>query len=210
MAVDDTQKSVPVLAAKRRNLPSIVGTVLESGSTAIPASSTDIERHLSIGSRSVSSYWWFSHDNICQEWNGEFFERQSLTRDLKQDVQLGHISGLRCPFREAAHKDFVIIDVNSIHQINLFFCGCNDAPSEVHQLLEVGWWPSMPRSPASAATFTILRTCQILNHNEHSALTDFYKGLEQITCGKGLTALLVSLILICLNLSGNPGNLRIV
>lgn len=129
---------------------------------------------------------------------GLFFERRSLASDLKQDVQLGHVSALMCPFRVAAHKDFVVIHINGIHQINLYFCGCEDAPSQSDQLLEVGWWPSTPKAPQTAATFEVLRTCQVLNLNEKSALTDFYKGLEQVTCGKGLTVLPVRcMFLIC-------------
>ena len=102
-------------------------------------------------------------------------------------VQLGHSPGVSCPFRTRGHKDFVIIDISGIHTIEVDFCGCDAAlatPRE--QLLEVGWWPSTPLEPQSAATMTVLRSFHIWNLQGQISPTDFYRGLEQMTNGDGL------------------------
>ena len=120
-----------------------------------------------------------------QEWTETHFQLTSL-RSLGQRIHLGHRSGLPCPFQVSGHKDFVVIDVNGIHLIEINFCGCEGAPTHREQLLEVGWWPSTVVEPQSAATMEVLRLFHILNLQGQIAPTDFYRGLEQMTCGDGL------------------------
>ncbi|KAF8223643.1 hypothetical protein L208DRAFT_1315811, partial [Tricholoma matsutake] len=54
------------------------------------------------------------------------------------------------------HKDFVVLHINGIHVLNVNFCGCDGALTAYGQLLEVGWWPSMPLEPQSAASMAVL------------------------------------------------------
>ena len=110
-------------------------------------------------------------------------------------VQLGHQIGQSCPFRTPGHKDFIVIHINGIHTINLDFCCCDGAPLPWEQLLEVGWWPSTPLEPQSAASMTVLRSFHVWNLQGQITPTDFYRSLEQLTCGDGLTRVPVSLIL---------------
>ena len=120
-----------------------------------------------------------------QEWKNEFFQQTTL-QSLGLRVQLGHQPCQSCPFRVQAHKDFVVIHINGIHTISLDFCSCPNSPTPPEQLLEVGWWPSTPLEPQSAASMAVLRSFHAWNLQGQLSPTDFYRGLEQMTCGDGL------------------------
>ena len=128
---------------------------------------------------------------MMQEWKTPFFRSISL-RDLDLRVQLGHIQGKICPFRQRGHKDFVVLASNGIHILAIDFCGCVGGPSHHLQLLEVGWWPSTPLEPQTAATMSVLRYFHITNLQGQVTPTDFYRTLEQMSSGDGLTNLPVS------------------
>ncbi|KIL56755.1 hypothetical protein M378DRAFT_88857, partial [Amanita muscaria Koide BX008] len=119
-----------------------------------------------------------------------YFQATSLS-EVGLHIQLGH-GGFPCEFQIRGDKDFIVIDTNGIHQINISFCGCIKAPHPRQQLLEVGWWPSTPRDPQTAATMNVLRTFHILNLQGQIAPTDFYRGLEQLMCANGLSTIPVS------------------
>ena len=80
--------------------------------------------------------------------------------------------------------------------LDIDFCGCDGALTAHGQLLEVGWWPSTPLEPQSAASMAVLRLFHILNLQGQIAPTDFYRGLEQMTCGDGLSYVPVSLVIL--------------
>jgi CxC2 like cysteine cluster associated with KDZ transposases len=136
----------------------------------------------------------FAHLPAMQEWKNGFFQRTTL-QSLGLCIQLGHPLGQSCPFRARAHQNFVVIHVNSIHVINLDFCACSNSPTPREQLLEVGWWPSTPLEPQSAASMTVLRSFHTWNLQGQISPTDFYRGLEQMTCGDGLSSVPVSICL---------------
>lgn len=129
-----------------------------------------------------------------QEWKNGFFQRTTL-QTLGLRIQLGHPLGQSCPFRARAHQNFVVIHVNGIHLINLDFCACSGSPTPREQLLEVGWWPSTPLEPQSAASMAVLRSFHTWNLQGQISSTDFYRGLEQMTCGNGLSSVPVSIYL---------------
>ena len=117
-------------------------------------------------------------------------------KDLGLRVQLGHSFGQYCPFRETGNKDFVVIGMNGIHQVNVDFCGCPRHPEPYIQLLEMQWWPSTPIAPQTAATMDVLRKFHILNLQARLPPTEFYRGLERMTDGAGLVDLPVSRLLV--------------
>jgi len=119
-----------------------------------------------------------------------FFKLTSL-QHLGLQVHLGH-GGIPCDFRIQGHKDFLVIDMNGIHSVELSFCGCSSAPTHRDQLLEVGWWPSTPLEPQTVATMSVLQTFHVLNLQGQVAPTDFYCTIKEMTCGDGLTVLPVS------------------
>lgn len=116
-------------------------------------------------------------------------------QELGLRIPLGHLSGSACESPHPGHKRFTVIHTNGIHQLDVDFCGCRGAPAHYQQLLEVGWWPSTPREPQSAATFSVLKHFHVLNLQGQIPPTDFYRALEQITCGDGLTKPPVSLLM---------------
>lgn len=74
-------------------------------------------------------------DGYSQEWNGDYFKHVTL-KSLGLHVQLGHPPGSVCYNRKpAAGNDFVVIDVNGIHEVNLDFCGCVRAQTHYKQPL---------------------------------------------------------------------------
>jgi hypothetical protein len=77
--------------------------------------------------------------------------------------------------------------------LDVDFCGCDGALMARGQLLEVGWWPSTPLELQSAASMAVLQLFHTLNLQGQIAPTDFYQGLEQMTCGDGLSYVLVSM-----------------
>lgn len=132
-----------------------------------------------------------SFTRVAQEWKNGFFQQTTL-QSLGLRVQLGHPLGQPCPFRARAHHGFVVIHINGIHLINLDFCACTGSPLPREQLLEVGWWPSTPLDPQSAASMAVLRSFHTWNLQGQVSPTDFYRGLEQMTCGDGLSSVPVS------------------
>ena len=91
-----------------------------------------------------------------------------------------------------------VLHVNGIHVLDVDFCGCGGASTAYEQPLEVGWWPSTPLKPQSAASMAVLRSFHILNLHGQISPTDFYRGLEQMTCGDGLSHVPVSMAILLL------------
>ncbi|KAI5997833.1 hypothetical protein F5J12DRAFT_906920 [Pisolithus orientalis] len=75
-----------------------------------------------------------------KKWNGKFFEHVTL-KQLGLIVWLSH-EDMFCYCPEHGHLDFVIIDVNGIHPVNVNFCGCEQCVSHCQQLLQCGWYPA--------------------------------------------------------------------
>ena len=86
----------------------------------------------------------------------------------------------------------MVLTSNGIHTIAIDFCGCAGAPSHYVQVLEVGWWPATPLEPQTAATMSLLRLFHVTNLQGQVTPTDFYRTLEQMSSGDGLTNLPVS------------------
>ncbi|KAJ7798188.1 hypothetical protein B0H14DRAFT_2388945, partial [Mycena olivaceomarginata] len=74
-----------------------------------------------------------------QEWNGNFFVQQSL-KDLGLVMQLGHLPGFSCDSPLRAHTHFVVINVTSIHYVNINFCHCDGNIEHCQQHMRVSWW----------------------------------------------------------------------
>ena len=86
----------------------------------------------------------------------------------------------------------MVLASNGIHCPAIDFCGCVGAPPHYVQLLEVGWWPSTPLDPQTAATMSLLRHFHVTNLQGQVTPTDFYRSLEQMSSGDGLNKLPVS------------------
>ncbi|KAG2143930.1 hypothetical protein BD769DRAFT_1348075 [Suillus cothurnatus] len=121
-----------------------------------------------------------------QKWNGQYFKQISL-KALGLHIQLGHITGQQCvnPHR-AFNDDFVIIDIFSIHEVSLDFCGCAIAESHMQQLLRISLFPSTTSDPKTAATFRILEQYHLLSFESKISAYEFYHGLHRMSDNTGL------------------------
>ncbi|KAF8176874.1 hypothetical protein K438DRAFT_1588036 [Mycena galopus ATCC 62051] len=128
--------------------------------------------------------------HLLQEWEDGFFQPRT-TRALGLRYQLGHSRGEECPWVRLTHsrKDFVVLHNNGIHVIDVDFCGCSNAPKEVDQLLNIGWYPATSREPSTAASLSLLRRFHKLNLQARVPAYDFYNTLVQLTNAAGLNTL---------------------
>jgi hypothetical protein len=58
---------------------------------------------------------------VCK-WNG--------LKGLGLRVQLNHPPGIVCPYRKSAATDFILYDLNGVHELNVDFCGCGQPGGE--------------------------------------------------------------------------------
>ncbi|KAF8215193.1 hypothetical protein K438DRAFT_1562232, partial [Mycena galopus ATCC 62051] len=116
-----------------------------------------------------------------------FFHPRTV-RDLGLVYQIGHPPGETCDWVRLtrAGKDFVVLHNNGIHVIDIEFCGCAGAPSEVDQLLNIGWYPATSKEPGTAASLCLLRRFHKLNLQARVTAYDFYNTLQLLTNGSGL------------------------
>ncbi|KAJ7748842.1 hypothetical protein B0H14DRAFT_3096954 [Mycena olivaceomarginata] len=71
----------------------------------------------------------------------------------------------------------VVLDNNGIHVVDVNFCCCPGAPTEVAQLLNIGWYPATHTDPSTAATISLLRRFRKLNLQAQLPAYDFYNTL---------------------------------
>ncbi|KAJ7749127.1 hypothetical protein B0H16DRAFT_1319479, partial [Mycena metata] len=126
--------------------------------------------------------------HILQEWQDGFFHSRG-SKDLGLRFQIGHRKGEDCPLVPLTPvNDFVVLDNNGIHEINIDFCGCLGAPCQVAQLLNVGWYPATSKDPQTVATLSLLRRFHTLNLQARLPAYDFYNSLALLRNGSGLRA----------------------
>ncbi|KAF8993401.1 hypothetical protein BDZ89DRAFT_905735, partial [Hymenopellis radicata] len=81
-------------------------------------------------------------------WNGEFWDRTTLT-SLGSIFQLGH-HGAPC-VHPAPTRNMTVIHVNGIHELKVRSCGCRVAEdlSNVDELMRNGWYPATSTDPST-------------------------------------------------------------
>ncbi|KAG1826541.1 hypothetical protein EV424DRAFT_1471591 [Suillus variegatus] len=122
-----------------------------------------------------------------KEWHGTFFVRISL-KSLGLRVQLGHHPGEKCYNPEpATADDFVVIDVHSIHEIGLDFCGCETVQVHYKQLLRAQWFPSSVSNPQTAATFALMEFFHLLSFESKVSAYEFYHSIARRTDNTSIT-----------------------
>ncbi|KAJ7053673.1 hypothetical protein C8F01DRAFT_1374953 [Mycena amicta] len=123
-----------------------------------------------------------------QEWNGTHFDMRTL-KSLGLRVQLGHWheAGSICGSPQPAYKDdFVVIDVNGVHEIGLDFCGCFSSGAQTTQLLRAGLYPATSKHPRTAATIRVLRHFHFAFVESKCSAYDFFNALAHLTDNTGL------------------------
>ncbi|KAF8122930.1 hypothetical protein K438DRAFT_1651868, partial [Mycena galopus ATCC 62051] len=125
--------------------------------------------------------------HLFQEWEDGYFQART-TRDLGLRYQIGHPFQEDCPFNYLGQssKGFTVLHNNGIHVLDVDFCGCSSAPSEVTQLINIGWYPATHKEPSTAATLSLLRRFHKLNLQARVPAYDFYNTLVLLTNASGL------------------------
>ncbi|KAG1884889.1 hypothetical protein F4604DRAFT_1878458 [Suillus subluteus] len=105
-----------------------------------------------------------------EHWNDGYFAHTTL-KVLGLRVQLGHPSGECCYNTSTAfHDDFILLDINGVHEIALDFCACEIA-----------------QSPVSAATFHLLHHFHILSFKSKASTFEYWQTLARLTDNTGVS-----------------------
>jgi len=124
--------------------------------------------------------------------------------DLEQEVLWSHISqGTRigdlsrssrgmCPNAIAGPSEFLALDTNGMHNVDVQFCGCVFAPKRAVQLLRIGWYPTSTKWPKYVAIFSLLKTFDIIQMQSKISAYDTYASLEHLTDNTSTEELSVS------------------
>lgn len=124
----------------------------------------------------------------CQQWNGRFAKRIEL-KDIGVVIQLGHPAGERCPAPVPAPRDFLVIDVNGFHPMNILFCQCDQvhlAGNRTQQLLRSDLFGATTQDPRTCCTLRVLKHFHLLTLQSKINAYDYYKSLEKLTDNTGL------------------------
>ncbi|KAJ7720607.1 hypothetical protein B0H14DRAFT_3098532 [Mycena olivaceomarginata] len=123
-----------------------------------------------------------------ERWDGTKFKHTS-PKDMGLRIQLGHRYGEVCETPIAAHKKFLVIHTNRIHNVSVDFCGCVDETIvglRRQQLLRRSWYPATHKEPQTCTMFQALELFHIMTLQGKVTTYDFYTGLEKLTTKSGL------------------------
>ncbi|KAJ7874256.1 hypothetical protein B0H13DRAFT_2348668 [Mycena leptocephala] len=125
--------------------------------------------------------------HCLQVWEDGFFHPKT-TKNLGLCYQIGHPPGELCSTVHLTPpvKDFVVLHDNGIHIIDIEFCNCEGSPSQVDQLINIGWFPATSLSPGTAASLSLLRRFHALNLQARVPAYDFYNALVLLRHGSGV------------------------
>jgi len=126
-----------------------------------------------IGYAWVQRSHFFVYTNDLQKWNGLYFEKVTL-KSLGLRHQLGHLDGVCSLPQPAFNDDFVVIDIDGIHEVAIDYCGCQQSLPKTVQLLRARLFPSTVFDPKTAATFHVLETFQMLSFTSKVSAFEFY------------------------------------
>ncbi|KAJ7578945.1 hypothetical protein C8J56DRAFT_796995, partial [Mycena floridula] len=126
--------------------------------------------------------------HIVEYWDGQlgFFYRVSL-KSLGLRIQLGHHNAKQC-LRPEPTKSFIILHSNGIHEVQLDFCACTNAPDRVTQLMRQCLYPATVDQPNTAATFACLDEGLAHSYASQETSYEYYKVLETLTDNTGLNS----------------------
>jgi CxC2 like cysteine cluster associated with KDZ transposases len=124
-----------------------------------------------------------------QTWtSGSYFKKVTLMQ-IGLRVQLSHMVHETCrnPIR-APGGDFVVLDINGIHEVGVDFCGCESSKPHFVQLLQYRWFPASVDRPKTAATLGALKFFQLLNFESKVSSFEFHSTLARLTDNTGTAA----------------------
>ncbi|KAG1843773.1 hypothetical protein DFJ58DRAFT_717719 [Suillus subalutaceus] len=120
-------------------------------------------------------------------WNDGYFSHATL-KFLGLRIQLSHACGECCYNPSPAfHDNFVVLDINGVHEVALDFCACQLAQSHAIQLLRTRWYPSTTTAPQSAATPRLLHHFHILSFESKASAFEYWQLLAHLTNNTGVS-----------------------
>ncbi|KAK7022765.1 hypothetical protein VNI00_016968 [Paramarasmius palmivorus] len=123
--------------------------------------------------------------DMIERWNGSFFERCTL-KSLDYILQLGNCPGGTCKQPRRSKSGFVVVDIDSIQEVTLQYCGCrvtSVAGTSWEQLMRSRLYPATTVEPMTAFTFRMLEFFHDLTLQGKVSVYDFYHALETRTDG---------------------------
>lgn len=151
----------------------------------------------------TSISWHFDSTNALQEWTGSFFQKDTL-QNLGQRVQLGHPLGDTCTSPQRSTRLFTVLHTNGIHQIDVWFCGCNLTAihgDRVQQLLRRRLFPATTTDPQTASSFALLESSHVLSVQSKLSLYDLYISIEILTDATRVSGVKVCVRRCCFTIS---------
>lgn len=85
-----------------------------------------------------------------------------------------------------AHSKMRVLHNNGIHEVSLYYCGCERALPNHIQLLRRGLFPASQINPKTCATFELLNQLHLLSLTSKASTYDFYRMLEKSTNNTGV------------------------
>jgi len=116
-----------------------------------------------------------------------------MLKSLGLRLQLDHLNGVCSLPQPSFNNNFVVIDIDGIHQVAIDYCGCQQSLPKTVQLLRAKLFPSTVIDPKTAATFHVLETFQMLSFMSKVSAFKFYQALARRTDNTGTSAPPVSL-----------------
>ncbi|EJD33817.1 hypothetical protein AURDEDRAFT_76673, partial [Auricularia subglabra TFB-10046 SS5] len=116
-----------------------------------------------------------------QRWNDSFFERLTL-RDAGLVFYLGHC-GERCPAAPAdvLPTKMTISDLKGFQAVDVFFCRCPSAASELSQLVCARLFPATLARPRSAFTWTLMDDLRLDMAQSKKPIYDYFTKLVRLS-----------------------------
>ncbi|KAK0421727.1 hypothetical protein EV421DRAFT_1894097 [Armillaria borealis] len=110
-------------------------------------------------------------------WRSSFFCKTTLAK-LGLNFDLGHERGTPCLFPLIV-SDFVVVDMNGIHTVNMAFFNCTQGIPQHVQLLRRRLFPMTTIYPHTAFTFGVLHFFQLLSFMSKVSTYKFYHTLDR-------------------------------
>ncbi|KAF8655209.1 hypothetical protein AX14_008200, partial [Amanita brunnescens Koide BX004] len=109
-----------------------------------------------------------------QKWTSPHFHH-TASSDLEHIIGLRHY-GVLCPNRLPDSKGHLttVVHVNGIHHIQIKYCQCANAPSELEQLAKSSLFPASIKRPETAFTFNVLKEFHMTNNTLPGNVPDHY------------------------------------
>ncbi|KIJ07109.1 hypothetical protein PAXINDRAFT_90918, partial [Paxillus involutus ATCC 200175] len=102
--------------------------------------------------------------------------KQVTLKSLGLHIQLGHaIDDLCCNPKHAFANEFVVMDTNSIHKVELDFCECSMVQMHIKQLLRTHLFLATVTNPKTTTTFHMLELFQLLSFEFKASSYEYYQ-----------------------------------